>query len=64
VKRLFTGEVEAEVITNPHFTGKEKDLLRAQIARITQTIDIVPNGYFRIQEDSEREIIDVPEEER
>jgi len=64
VKRLFKGEIEAEVVTNPHFKGKEKDLLRAQIARITQTTSIIPNGYFKKQEDSEREIIDVPEEER
>lgn len=64
VKRLFTGQVEAEVVTNPHFAGREKDLLRAQIARIAQTTSVVPCGLFRVQEDSEREITEVPEEER
>ena len=64
LKRLFTGQIDAEVITNPHFTGQEKELLRAQIARISQTTGIIPTGYFKKQEDSEHEITDVPEEER
>lgn len=64
IKRLFNGQVDAEVVSNPHFTGKEKDLLRAQIARITQTTSIIPTGYYKMQEDGEREIVDIPEEER
>lgn len=64
IKKLLTGDPEAKVVTNPHFEGKEKDLLRAQIARISQLISIVPKGYFKKQEDSEREIIEVPEEEK
>eukprot|EP00826_Nyctotherus_ovalis_P050698 TRINITY_DN6248_c0_g2_i12.p1 TRINITY_DN6248_c0_g2~~TRINITY_DN6248_c0_g2_i12.p1 ORF type:complete len:161 (-),score=42.52 TRINITY_DN6248_c0_g2_i12:77-559(-) len=64
VKKIFTGDPEAKVITNPHFEGKEKDLLRAQIARISQLISIVPKGNFKLQEDSEREITEVPEEEK
>lgn len=64
VKLIFTGEPEASMVTNPYFAGKEKELLRAQIARITQTTSIVPKGYFKKQEDSEREIVEVGEEER
>jgi len=64
IKKVFTGDSEAKVITNPHFEFKEKDLLRAQIARISQLISIVPKGYFKKQEDNEREIIEVPEEEK
>lgn len=64
VKKVFTGDPEAKVITNPHFEGKEKDLLRAQIARISQLISIVPKGYFKLQEDSDRDITEVPEEEK
>ena len=64
LKRTFMGQVDADVVTNPHFAGKEKELLRAQIARITQTTNIVPKGFFKKQEDSERDIVDVPEEEK
>lgn len=64
LKRAFTGNVDAEVITNPHFVGKEKELLRAQIARITQALSIVPKGLYKKAEDNEREIADVPDEER
>ena len=35
VKYLFTGHLEKQVVTNPFFPGKEKNLLRAQIARIS-----------------------------
>jgi hypothetical protein len=63
-KKIFTGDLEAEVITNPHFDKKEKDLLRAQIARITQMTSIVPKGYYRKQEENERDVMEVPEEEK
>ena len=29
IKYIFTGDLEAKVITNPFFPGKEKNLLRA-----------------------------------
>ena len=64
IKLIFTGVPEAKIITNPHFAGKEKELLRAQIARITQMTSLIPKGYFKKQEDSEREIMEVPEEEK
>jgi len=56
VRKLFTGDLEAEVVTNPHFPGKEKDLLRAQIARITHGTSIIPKGLYRVQEDSPQEV--------
>ncbi len=64
LNKCFTGKVDADVITNPHFVGKEKELLRAQIARISQTISLVPKGLFKKAEDNEREIAEVPEEEK
>lgn len=64
LKKIFTGNTDAEVVTNPHFAKKEKDLLRAQIARITQITSVVPKGYYKMQEESEREIVEVPDEER
>ena len=64
LKQIFTGDVEAEVVTNPHFAKKEKDLLRAQIARISQITNLVPKGYYKKQEENERDIMEVPEEEK
>ena len=34
VKVLLTGDLERDIYTNPFFFGKEKNYLRAQIARI------------------------------
>jgi radial spoke head protein 4A len=44
LKRMFTGDLEAKIWTNPHFVGREKHLLRAQIARISHATTIVPKG--------------------
>ncbi len=64
IKRMFTGNLDAEVVVNPHFAGKEKDLLRAQIARITQLHSFVPKGLYKKAEDNEHEIAEAPEEEK
>ncbi len=64
IKRQFTGNGDAEVVCNPFFAGKEKELLRAQIARITQATLVVPKGLFKLQDDNPRDIIDVPEEQK
>lgn len=59
----FTGELDRSIITNPFFFGKEKQFLRAQIARITHSTTLVPKGTYRLVEDNPREIEDnVPEE--
>ncbi len=49
-------------MTNPHFDGKEKHLLKAQIVRITATTTIVPAGLYVVNPEEPREIQD-PEEE-
>lgn len=64
MKRFFTGNLEADVISNPFFFGKEKELLRAQIARISHATSIEPKGYHKKAEDNERELADVTEEEK
>jgi len=64
IKRMFTGNLDAEVVSNPSFVGKEKELLRAQIARMTLATTLVPKGLFKKVEDNEREIADAPEEEK
>lgn len=40
---MFTGNLNKPIVTNPWFNGKESDLLRCQIARITQNITVIPN---------------------
>jgi len=69
IKVLFTGDLERTIYTNPFFTGKEKNYLRAQIARISFATSLAPAGVFK-REDAEdarpvdlREIADnAPEE--
>ena len=46
VKKMFTGNLDEPVVTFPPFPGDEKDLLRAQIARISAATIVVPAGYF------------------
>lgn len=52
IKRMFSGNAGAKVITHPYFEGKEEVLLRAQIARITADTVICPSGYL-VREDPE-----------
>ncbi len=43
IRYTFSGNLEKDIITNPHFAGKEKDLLRCQIARIMHGTKIEPS---------------------
>ena len=64
IKVLFSGDLERDIICNPFFFGKEKHLLRAQIARISHSTALVPTGSYKLNEESEREIDEfVPEED-
>jgi len=54
-KKILTGDLEAPVITHPHFPGKEKHLLRAMIADISADTILVPKGYLRRPEGAEDE---------
>lgn len=63
IKVLFTGDLERTIYTNPYFFGKEKDYLRAQIARISHSTTLCPKGVWRFKEESVREIEEnAPEE--
>ncbi|KAF4677368.1 Radial spoke head protein 4 A [Perkinsus chesapeaki] len=54
IKKIFTGVLEAPVTTWPPFPGKERELLRAQIARISHATCLVPVDYYiRDEETSE-----------
>ncbi len=63
IKVLFTGDLNSKVISNPHFPGEEKDLLRAQIARISFNCSLVPAGIFKVNEDDAKEIEPVEQDE-
>ena len=52
IKHIFTGDLNAEVDTNPAFTGKERHLLRATLARIFHATAIVPKGLFMIDDET------------
>ncbi|XP_014240712.1 radial spoke head protein 6 homolog A-like [Cimex lectularius] len=49
ITRFLTGDLEHEFLSFPQFPGKEKHLLRAQIARITASTTICPVGYYITQ---------------
>lgn len=51
----MTGRLDAPIITFPPFPGNESNYLRAQIARISATTHISPNGYYQTPEDEEEE---------
>jgi radial spoke head protein 4A len=52
IKMLFTGDLERDIITNPFFKAKEKNYLRAQIARISHATTLTPKGLYRSTEDN------------
>lgn len=54
VKKVMTGNLNANVMTNPPFPGKERHYLRAQLARIFHATSISPKGLFEMVE-SEQE---------
>eukprot|EP00928_Gymnodinium_smaydae_P064187 TRINITY_DN47596_c0_g1_i1.p1 TRINITY_DN47596_c0_g1~~TRINITY_DN47596_c0_g1_i1.p1 ORF type:complete len:467 (-),score=114.31 TRINITY_DN47596_c0_g1_i1:72-1472(-) len=46
IKKLFTGRLDAPVITHPYFEGTEANLLRAQIAQITADTVLCVKGFY------------------
>jgi radial spoke head protein 4A len=57
IKVLLTGNLERDIITNPFFFGKEKNYLRAQIARISHSTTLLPAGQWKLDEENAREIV-------
>ena len=52
IKHVFTGDLNANVDTNPAFSGKERHLLRATLARIFHSTQIVPKGMFAFDDET------------
>lgn len=54
---MLTGDLDAAVPSYPPFPGTEKNLLRAQLARISGATLISPDGFFKLDEDELPNII-------
>jgi radial spoke head protein 4A len=52
VKHLMTGDLEAPVLTMPFFPGKEKNFLRAQIARISSSSVLSVAGMLAVNDET------------
>ncbi|CAF1278025.1 unnamed protein product [Adineta ricciae] len=55
IKVFFTGDLTREIKSFPVYPGTEKHYLRAQIARISATTQVSPNGRFKFSEEEEEE---------
>ncbi|CAF3725685.1 unnamed protein product [Rotaria sordida] len=53
IKVFFTGDLNREIKSNPTYPGTEKNYLRAQIARISATTHVSPNGKFKFSDEEE-----------
>lgn len=62
IKKLMTGNLDAPVNSAPWFPGRECDLLRAQIARITASTKLAPSGLFEPVAESEAWAINMVED--
>ena len=54
IRKMLTGNLDAPVNSYPFFAGKERALLRAQIARITASTVLAPQGVFEPKEDNSK----------
>ena len=52
IKYAFKGNLNATIDSNPPFPGKERHLLRAQIARITFATSIIPKGLLEFDDET------------
>ncbi|XP_067293852.1 radial spoke head protein 6 homolog A isoform X2 [Pseudorasbora parva] len=51
IRRLFSGRLDAPVVSCPPFPGNEANYLRAQIARISAGTHVSPLGFYQFGED-------------
>jgi len=49
---MLTGDFKTEIDCLPQFPFKERHMLRAQLARIQQTTQIVPAKLYEIDEET------------
>jgi len=51
IKQMLKGSLGSPVLSTPWFPGKERHLLRTQIARITATCNLAVAGYYEVDEE-------------
>jgi len=59
IKHILTGNLDAPVLSMPWFRGKERHLLRAQIARISATCTLATKGWYEEDEEGGGKIKEV-----
>jgi radial spoke head protein 4A len=64
IQKLFTGNLDAPIVSTPWFPGDERDLLRAQIARITATCKLAVTGWWKVDENDPKKILVDTDEEK
>ncbi|XP_041969364.1 radial spoke head protein 6 homolog A [Aricia agestis] len=60
--RCMTGDLDAEVISFPVFSGCERNFLRAQLARVQAATAVSPHGFYTFGSGEEEEDIDMAED--
>ncbi|KAA3680749.1 radial spoke head protein 4A [Paragonimus westermani] len=60
---IFTGNLDAHVNCSPPFPGTEANYLRAQIARISASTQISPEGFYHVGDGGEEEEEEMNDEE-
>lgn len=55
IKKFFTGQLDAPIISYPPFPGNESNYLRAQIARISAGTHVSPLGFYQFGEEEGEE---------
>ncbi|XP_072530878.1 radial spoke head protein 4 homolog A [Salminus brasiliensis] len=55
IRKLFTGRLDAPIVTYPPFPGNEANYLRAQIARISAGTQVSPLGFYQFEEEEGEE---------
>merc|ERR1719456_2033874 len=58
MQKLLTGNLGSAIAATPWFPGDERDLLRAQIARITSSCKLAVTGWWKVEEGSKKLTID------
>ena len=53
IKYVFTGDLNASIDSCPPFPGKERHLLRAQLARIQHATELCPKGSYEIDDETQ-----------
>lgn len=56
IRYMFTGNLEKSIITNPHFPGKEKHLLKCQVVRINAATTVCPRTMYNVNAEDPKEV--------